>query len=549
MISRLLLLVFLAGPVTAGEFVPHAPSETRLFLRVPDNAEPLKDLRVSIGHALPGGHEDTAEKRARLSDISFPITWWKWREQVIRFTPAHDGLVELDLNGPWGEAKPGQLQQQEVLWDGITAGGAELTNGGFEESADGKPKGWESPWRPYPAADVWPLEASEPLEGKRCAASWHGRPLVGKLAVKAGVPVTLTLHARAATVPGFKPPAILPRDTPAHRACARMKRGVNLGNCWEAPPGTWGIRYDTSDIDRIAGQGFDHVRVPVAWQFHLEDGVISPGLLEELEPVLRRALDRGLTVILNWQHFEDLVAEPEKNRAAFIAGWRLIAGHFKDWPPELYLELLNEPNGALDGDILTSIHAGGIAAIRESNPERVLLVDPPSWAGIRGLDRLFLPGGDDRIIVTVHSYEPFQFTHQQASWVNYQDLRDISYPGPPAIPVAVPDSLGDDPGIVAWIEAYNSRQGRDNPCSAAAFEILLDEAVAWSEHFGRPVHIGEFGCYSKAAPAGRRRYVRDFRIAAEERGLPWAMWDWKAGFAYWDSEKDQPLLRDALFGK
>lgn len=549
MIFRLLLFALAAGPLTAEEFVPHAPSETRLFLRVPDDGEPLKDLRVSIGQALPGGHADTQERRARLSDISFPITWWKWRDQVIRFTPAHNGLVELDLNGPWGEAKPGQLQQQEVLWDAITAEGAELANGGFEEIADGRPAGWDSPWRPYPAPDVWPLQDSEPLEGKRCAAAWHGRPLVGKLAVKAGVPVTLTVHARAATVPGFQAPARLPRDTPAHRACAKLKRGVNLGNCWEAPPGTWGIHYDTTDIDKIADQGFDHVRVPVAWQYHLQDGVISPGLLEELEPVLKRALDRGLTVILNWQHFEDLIAEPEKNRAAFVAGWRAVAGHFKDWPPELYLELLNEPNGALDGDVLTSVHAGGIAAIRESNPKRVLLVDPPSWAGIRGLDRLFLPDGDDRVIVTVHSYEPFQFTHQQASWVNYQDLRDISYPGPPSRPVAVPDSLKDDPGIVAWIEAYNTRQGSDNPCGAAAFEVLLDEAVAWSEHFGRPVHIGEFGCITKAGSADRRRYVRDFRIAAEKRGLPWAMWDWKAGFAYWDSEKDQPLLRDDLFGK
>lgn len=524
-------------------------SEARLFLRVPDDAPPLREIRVSSGQAAPGSHEATPEKRARLTDISFPIQWWRWKEFVIRFNPAQDGSIELDLNGPWGEANPGVLLQQEVFWDAISAEGAELTNAGFEESTASGPTGWNSPWRPYPGAAAWPLAGSAAMEGKSCAASWHGRPLMGNLRVKAGVPVTLTLHARAATIPGFKAPAILPQDTPAHRACARLKRGVNLGNHWEAPPGGWGTRYDVKDIDLIADQGFDHIRVPVAWHYHFEgNGAIKPSLLAELEPVLKHALERKLSVIVNWHHFEALCNEPEKNRAAFVAGWETIARHFKDWPPELHLELLNEPNGALDHGILTSIHAAGIATIRKVDPQRILLADPPQWAAVRGLDRFFLPDGDDRIIASVHSYEPFEFTHQSASWVHLDDLRGISYPGPPAKPVALPESLRGNAGLAAWLEAYNTRQGSDNPCTAATFELLLDDAVAWSRHFGRPVHLGEFGAYQKADPASRSRYVRDFRLAAEKRKLPWTMWDWKAGFGYWDSEHSKPLLREALFG-
>lgn len=549
MLSRTLSLLMLALPLAAEEFVPHQPAQARMFLRVAEDSPPLKDVRVSAGECLPGHHEATPEKRERLSDIHFPVTWWRWRELRITFTPEHDGTVELDLNGPWGEARPGVLQQQEVLWDGIAAKGAELANGGFEEQADGKPSGWDSPWRPYPAADAWPLAGREPFDGKHCAAAWHGRPLTGKLAVKAGVPVTLTLHARAATVPGFKAPKILPQDTPAHRAAARLKRGVNFGNSWEAEPGTWGIKYDVNDVELVAKQGFDHIRVPVAWHFHLENGAIKPALLAELEPVLKRALELKLTVILNWQHYEALVKDPAAHRAAFAAGWKTIATHFKGWPPELYLELLNEPNGALDHDVLTSVHAQGIAAIRSVSPQRILLADPPQWASVPGLDRFFLPDGDDRIITTIHSYEPFQFTHQQASWVGYQDLRGISYPGPPASPVAVPDSLKDNAGLVSWVEAYNTRQGSDNPCTAAAFELLLDDAVAWSKHFGRAIHIGEFGCFKEADPASRTRYVADFRRAAEKRGIPWAMWDWKAGFGYWNAEEGKPVLREALFGK
>ena len=209
---------------------------------------------------------------------------------------------------------------------------------------------------------------------------------------------------------------------------------------------------------------------------------------------------------------------------------------------------MNEPNGALDHDALTGVHAAGIAAIRKVDPKRILLVNPPQWAAVRGLDRLFLPERDDRIIVSIHSYEPFEFTHQQAEWVELGELRGIRYPGPPATPVALPPALREHPGLAAWLDAYNTRQGGANPCGPEVFEALLDEAAAWSKRFGRPIHIGEFGAYRKADPASRGRYVRDFRRAAEKRGIPWAMWDWKAGFGFWDPEEKRPLLREAVFG-
>ncbi len=547
MVPRLLILLSLAA--SAEDFVPRTASEARLFLRVPAEAPPLREVRVSRGQVSPGTFEQTPEKRERLSDVRFPVSWWRWQEFTLRFTPAHDGLIELDLNGHWAEASPGVLARQEILWDALSAEGTELDGGGFEKRTDGTPAGWTSPWRPYPAADAWPLAGSPAFEGQSCAASWHGRPLVRSIPVKAGVPVALTLHARAATVPGFKEPARLPQDTPAHRACAALKRGVNLGNHWEAPPGGWGIRYDVQDIDRIAAEGFDHIRVPVAWHYHLENGGIKPALLAELEPVLRHALAKKLRVILNWHHYEDLCKEPEKHRAAFVAGWRTVSRHFKDWPPELYLELLNEPNGPLDHDTLTAVHAAAIAAIREDNPRRILLANPSQWAGIRALDRFFLPDGDDRIIASVHSYEPFEFTHQQAAWVQLEDLRGITYPGPPPRPVPLPESLRDNTALAAWLEAYNTRRGSDNPCTSAVFETLLDDAAAWSRHFGRPVHIGEFGAYKKADAESRSRYVRDFRLAAEKRGLPWTLWDWKAGFGYWDEETSAPLLRQAVWDK
>ena len=77
--------------------------------------------------------------------------------------------------------------------------------------------------------------------------------------------------------------------------------------------------------------------------------------------------------------------------------------------------------------------------------------------------------------------------------------------------------------------------------------LLLDAAKRWSDHFGRPIHLGEFGAIDAASPESRIRYVKDVKSAAEARGIPWTLWDWKAKFAYWDKKTNQPLLRTAIF--
>lgn len=546
---RLLLLFALATFAHAEELVPYLAGAARLHLRVPDGSPPLKNLSIPGGLAVPASWESTPERRERLTDVSFPVQWWQWKEVTLSFTPAYDGEIELLLNGPWAQEREGVLRQQEVLWDDLSAQGTTLANGGFEEHGEsGPPAGWASPWRPYPAATDWPLKDAAARTGAGFGSTWHGRPLVQKLAVKSGQTVTLTLHARAATPPGFQAPKALGADTPAHRAAALLKKGVNLGNCWEAPPdGGWRIQYTLEDIDRIAAEGFDHIRVPVGWHYYFENGKIKPAFLAELEPVLRRALEKKLRVILNWHHFDELCRDPAGRREEFVKGWETIASQFKDWPQELSFELFNEPNGALDGPVMGTIYRDALKAIRTTNPDRIVLVDPSQWATVGALDRLILPDDDDRLIVSVHCYDPFQFTHQGANWVQLQDLRGVTYPGPPASPLAVPDSLKDRADLVAWIDGYNREPGDRNPCSASAVVRQLDDAVAWSKHFGRPIHLGEFGAHRLADAESRKRYSADVRRAAESRGLPWTLWDWKAGFAYWDADTGKPLLREALF--
>jgi hypothetical protein len=116
----------------------------------------------------------------------------------------------------------------------------------------------------------------------------------------------------------------------------------------------------------------------------------------------------------------------------------------------------------------------------------------------------------------------------------------------------VPDpSLKLNKWVVDWIGRYNTQPAEKNPSSAAAFTDKLKLAHAWSEHYGRPVHVGEFGCYTRADPESRARFYAAFRRACDNNQIGWAIWDWSAGFRYWDKEPNAPMpgMREALFGK
>jgi hypothetical protein len=150
--------------------------------------------------------------------------------------------------------------------------------------------------------------------------------------------------------------------------------------------------------------------------------------------------------------------------------------------------------------------------------------------------------------VTVHCYDPFYFTHQGATWPGPDTATTgLIFPGPPATPLA--PAAGVSVWVTNWIADYNTLPAEGNPSSPIAFRSRLEFAGQWSAYYGRPVHVGEFGCYTVAEPASRARFYTEFRSATDAQGLGWAMWDWNAGFRYWDPTTGQPApgLPAAMF--
>jgi aryl-phospho-beta-D-glucosidase BglC (GH1 family) len=104
--------------------------------------------------------------------------------------------------------------------------------------------------------------------------------------------------------------------------------------------------------------------------------------------------------------------------------------------------------------------------------------------------------------------------------------------------------------VLKRINDYNSLAADKNPVSAVAFTGRLKYVHDWSDYYGRPVHLGEFGAYTKGDQVSRANFYAAFRQACEQEHMGWCIWDWNSGFRYWDEKLQQPLpgMRDALFG-
>jgi endoglucanase len=345
------------------------------------------------------------------------------------------------------------------------------------------------------------------------------------------------------------------RDTPAHKAAKQFLRGINFGNYLEAPPGhDWGTKYAATDFEHAKAEGFDHVRLPIAWHHYAGPGPdfkLSDAIYAKADELVNAGTRNGLNVIVNIHHFDAFTSDPPGQTAKFLALWRQIAEHYAQAPAGVAFELLNEPKDAATTPVLGPIYVEAIRVIRRSNPGRPIFAGPSKWNQVGELPQFVLPDDDRNVIVTVHSYDPFYFTHQGATWAGPDTkVTGIRYPGPPPAPLEPAAGLQLNPWVRDWIKRYNTQPAAENPCGPRAFRGLVAKAKEWSEYYGRPVHFGEFGCIVRADAESRARFLRDSRTAIEEAGLGWALWDWKAMFRYWDDKagRPEPGLHEALFG-
>jgi len=306
-----------------------------------------------------------------------------------------------------------------------------------------------------------------------------------------------------------------------------LKRGINMGNMLEAPnEGDWGVRLDPAYIKLIEGK-FDTVRVPIRWSNHASKdskAIIDEFFFKRVERVVDSLLEKGFYVIINMHHYSQLnggalgrnefSVEEDVVEARFLNMWSQISKRFKNKSSKLLFEILNEPHAKLTSERWNKLLVQATDVIRVENPRRVLLIGPAYWNNIRDLPKLKLPENDRNIIVSIHNYSPFNFTHQGLSWM---------------------------PHLKRGVVCCNSQQKK-------GVIRELDQAVSWNKRMGYPLHLGEFGSNQNADMVSRANYTRFIREALDERHIGWAYWEFASIYGVYDPKKKQwraPLV-DAL---
>lgn len=176
-------------------------------------------------------------------------------------------------------------------------------------------------------------------------------------------------------------------------------------------------------------------------------------------------------------------------QAHFIDVWKRITEHYKGEGMIWGFDLLNEPEdrtvteGCADWQSLADLAA---RTIREIDPERTLIVEPPKSGGPTGFIG-FQPIDLPRIVYSFHMYEPFVYTHQG---------------------VVGGDAVFTYPGEIdgkAW--------------DKSALAEYMAPAVEFASKYRVQLYVGEFSVI-RWAP-GADRYLEDVTALFESHG-----WDW-----------------------
>lgn len=306
-------------------------------------------------------------------------------------------------------------------------------------------------------------------------------------------------------------------------------RGINLGNLLEAPSeGAWGVTLKKSDLQKIASKGLANVRIPIRWDGsgvgsatfdrvgRTSPYTVDPRFFERVDSAISWSRQNRLVVVINNHHHDTLFQHLEQERPRFIALWKQIAERYANLPDSVAFEILNEPNTQVTIDAWNSLLDTTLKVIRASNPTRPVVIGTANWGGLSGLSGLKLPDNDPNLILTIHYYEPFAFTHQGAEWTD------------PVPPVGV-----------TWTGSHYEK---------LAVKQAMDAISDYANAKNVPVWIGEFGSYSKGDTASRARWTAYCARLFESYGFSWSYWEFKAGFGVYNETPNtwNAFLVDAL---
>ena len=230
------------------------------------------------------------------------------------------------------------------------------------------------------------------------------------------------------------PPDATGMSSNAVQLAAKFKLGWNIGNTMEAPGGetAWGNPPITeSYIKFVKKSGFTAIRIPCAWDLHVDDPAtahIDTNWLKRVKQVVGYCVNNGMYVLLNihwdggWLEQNCIAAKKDSVNAKQKAFWEQIATEMRDFDEHLMFASANEPNtnnSAAQMAVLMSYHQTFVNAVRSTggrNTYRTLVIQGDNH--LIDVNAFPTDPTPNRIMYEDHNYTPYQFTalNGDASW-------------------------------------------------------------------------------------------------------------------------------------
>lgn len=321
------------------------------------------------------------------------------------------------------------------------------------------------------------------------------------------------------------------------KAVAYLNRGYNITN-WLEQKRFDGFTYGEDFVNKLAAAGFKALRLPIDLDLYITgtsgsgdtlDVTVHDDLFTVLDSFVDWTAKAGISLTIDYHQYDLSLnkADPDSLTKAVLL-WGKVAAHLASNPREdLFYELLNEPELSFGGtpltqDEWTAFAERMIAAIRASDTTRTIIFGDVQWYGIVPLSNR-KPLSDGNVIYAIHTYEPFIFTHQGASWVNMASTHDIPYPYSADRWSPYFADLGFNSSMEAWILSAARNYYQTGNRQSLHNQVVV--AKRWAVTNNVPVICNEFGAYDGSSQlADRARYLTDAVSIFEELEIPWQQW-------------------------
>jgi endoglucanase len=284
------------------------------------------------------------------------------------------------------------------------------------------------------------------------------------------------------------------------------------------------------DFRWMADWGFDFVRIPACYTLWIEDDdvyALDEAMLAKMDRVMRLGQRYDIHIDLNFHRGPGYSVNREREEPfnlwkdqealdAFIFHWETFAKRYQGISSEdLSFNLINEPKNPTPEEMTREDHErvirATVAAIREIDPDRLILIDGLTWANdpvpeLADLD----------VAQSCRAYVPMGISHYQASWVESEGWPEPTWPG-----------------------ALHQGEPYDRAKLEAHYQRWADLAAQ-----GVGVHCGEGGAYNRTPHDVFLRWFRDVLDILTSHNIGYALWNFRGAFGILDSGRDDVDYED-----